>query len=245
MSSKTPDPDQLADELEAQLEAVSGSEISTEQCLAWARALPADRRAALSDRRVPGQRLSVATTALDVMCWEECADRLRRADLEAWLGLMRHPRLPSGEADALAELPGTPVELADRSGVLVPFLMEGLGLCRGWMVESQPPGWWFSCWWSDGEVPATTGIELRPVGDRTAAASALFETLGIDDGDTTWLHPDVVVEEIPIWTLLRTDDNANCVTVMTSRSRAKAIARAAELEATGHRQLYEVVVDRS
>lgn len=236
---------EVAAALEQRLRAVAAGRLAIGECAAWARRLPAGLDRTL--QQSTDGRLAVASDALAVLRHHGDGDpELERASAAGWLRLMLGPRPPAGPGRPLATFAEPPVAFARRTGAdLVRFVVEGLGVCRAVLLADAAREHWFSCWWGEaGPTPGEVTLEVRPTEAPTRAAAALFETLAVDEHDVRWLAPGVDVAALPEWTLLRTDDNGNCIAVLTTHSRAKAEARGAALAASGHRQLYEVVAGR-
>jgi hypothetical protein len=113
-------------------------------------------------------------------------------------------------------------------------------------------GWWVStrfCSLASGR-PYMVDAELRrstmiafyaQLGiDPTDAVLDLFEALAIDDSDVTFLDPRVDLARLPVWALMRQDDNGNVFEIARLRAYSKACAQARVFTDRGHKQLYWV-----
>ncbi|WAS96717.1 hypothetical protein [Nannocystis punicea] len=90
------------------------------------------------------------------------------------------------------------------------------------------------------ERPDVVGFHPQRGVAREEAIRELFEVLAIDDADVTRVDPQIDLERLPRWALIRQDDNGNRFEIARFRSYTKAYAQERTLTARGHKQLYWV-----
>lgn len=163
---------------------------------------------------------------------------VREADLRAYLGWLAEGECFHSDGDALFVLERDIDEFAAQTWTeAVRWWHTGLG-------------WWLSlqfCSPASGRPyvvlaeltsPARLGLHAQAGVDRNDAIADLFELLGIDDRDVTFIHPSVDLERLPVWALRREDDNCNRFEIDRFRCYVKAYAQQQIYEARGHRQTY-------
>jgi hypothetical protein len=170
--------------------------------------------------------------------------RIRRCDLEAYVRWLEEGELRGWSERALAVFAAEPARLAELfSGPRVRWWVDGLGIASQLRFASRATGRPFTCErLLDSPEPAAVSIHVIEGDDRTEAAKDLFELLGVDDSDTTYLDEAVDRSRLITCELWRQDDDGLTVRIRTFRSYEKARRAQEELEDRGHEQMYRVVV---
>ena len=166
---------------------------------------------------------------------------VRLGDLRAYLDWLTRGDTFVGTRDMLVGLPIHVDTLAERTGTTpVRASWSGIGwvpeLCFGATVSGRP----FAGLGQGLGVGRGTAIHERQGDPWREALIDLFETLAIDERDTTQLREDVDLAQLPVWSFWREDDNANRFEIERFRSYAKAEAQVELFRARGHRQFYWV-----
>jgi hypothetical protein len=202
--------------------------------LAWVRSVWPE------GERIPALAWAAAE---DVLCCLQDIDRpdiVREQDLGHYLRLLQYGDSCNADEMPLLTLSGTLAELSiPRRGETERWIVDGLGWYEGLRLVSGATGRPFVASMPLQPIDAPYVNISKPKSDEVVAALwDLFELLGIDETDATYIAPHVDIRALPAWRLCRLDDNAQEFEVERSRSRSKLSRRQKAFEDTGHRQSY-------